>query len=142
MENPPRETRIQEGLPTPDTLAEVGLRTEEAREAWLQSRKGSRLELRRALWSSAAAGSVVALEAWGVVRGAPFFGWLIPILFTGFAMYFWSCRRRAEKGVSSLTEELRLLELERERLSALSLLRPEIRLPEGPGGAPGGTPFE
>jgi len=100
-----------------DILAEVGLETEETRDSLLRSRKGSRFELRNFIGSSALAGLVIALETWGVLRGEPFFGWLIPVLFTGFAVYFWSRRRRAQHEVSSLEERLEYLEEEREKLA-------------------------
>lgn len=114
----PEEDAPEEPTQTsPDMLAESGLETEETRDTLLRARMESRLELRRSLGYSAFAGLVIGIEAWGLVRGEPFFGWLIPILFTGFAVYFWSRRRRAENHVSSLEEELGLLEEEREKLA-------------------------
>jgi hypothetical protein len=114
---PARNVSEQPAQTDPELLAEVGLETEGTRDSLLGARKESRLELRRSIGYSAFAGLVIGLEAWGIVRGEPFFGWLIPVLFTGFAVYFWSRRRRARDHVFSLEEKLGLLEEEREELA-------------------------
>jgi hypothetical protein len=41
------------------------------------------------------------------------FGWLIFVLFAGFAAYFWSRRRKAEGAVASDEKILRQLEVRR-----------------------------
>lgn len=118
-ENPVKDVTARENGPTPEILVNLGLETEEVREKLLLSRREARNELGLALGSSGFAGFLIGLETWGIIRRAPFFGWLIPVLFVGFAVYFWRRRGRAKDRVSSLEEELRVLEAEREGLSKL-----------------------
>jgi hypothetical protein len=105
--------------PVPEVLVNLGLETEGVREKLLLSRTEARSELVRALGSTGFAGFLIGLETWGIIRGAPFFGWLVPVLFVGFAVYFWRRRGHAKDQVSFLEEELRVLEAEREGLSKL-----------------------
>jgi len=122
---------VKAGGTSPNMLAEIGLETEETRDTLLRARKESRLELGRSLGSSAFAGLAIGIESWGVVRGEPFFGWLIPVLFTAFAVYFWSRRRRAESHVASLEQRLEVLEAEREGLANRTGSRSESFLSGG-----------
>jgi hypothetical protein len=118
-ENPAANITAEEDRPTPEILVTVGLVTEEVREELLLSRERASREQFRALWISGFAGFLIGLETWGVMRGMPVFGWLIPVLFVGFGVYFWFRRRHTKDRVSSLEEELKVLETERERISGL-----------------------
>jgi len=118
-ENPAKDVTAKEDGPTPEILVNLGLVTEEVRDELLLSRRDARSELVLALGSSGFAGFLIGLETWGIIRRAPFFGWLVPVLFVGFAVYFWRRRGHAKDQVSFLEEELRVLEAEREGLSKL-----------------------
>jgi len=118
MENPRKDVATQPRPEYPDSLVKVGLEAEGLREGLLRGRKESRREFLRAIGFSGIAGLAFGLEAWGIFRGEPVFGWLVPVLFTGFPVYFWSRRRRAENQVAALGDELRLLEDERERIAS------------------------
>lgn len=119
FENPAKDVTAREDRPAPEILVNLGLEAEEVREELLMRRREARSELVMALGSSGFAGFLISLETWGIIRRAPFFGWLIPVLFVGFAVYFWRRRGRAKDRVSFLEEELRVLEAEREGLSKL-----------------------
>lgn len=105
---------IQPG-PTPaERVVELGLEVEEVRETLVRVRGKSRSELIRAIGHTGMATVAFCIEAWATWRGDPVFGWAIFVLFAGFAAFFWSRRRKTEKKVGSLEDDLRLLEGKRE----------------------------
>ena len=138
MENPRKDVVTQSGSECPDSLVRAGLEAEEVRDVLLRGRKESRREFLRAIGFSGIAGLAFGIEAWGILRGEPFFGWLVPVLFTGFAVYFWSRRRQAESQVAALDDELRLLEVEREKIASEGGPTPEPLRAEGLLGSQGG----
>jgi hypothetical protein len=93
-----------------ETAVELILELEAARDALIKGRGSARIELLRAIGSTGVAGLLLGIEAWATWRGEPAFGWLVFVIFIGFAGYFWSRRLRAEKATRSLDEALRLLE--------------------------------
>ena len=93
---------------------EISLEIVEARDSMLTLRRESRTQFQRTVGYSAAAAFTLGLEIWGVLRGEPVFGWLIPILFSAFAASFWSRLLSVRRGIVTLEASVQCLEMQRQ----------------------------
>lgn len=117
MEEKMRAPPVQSDSVAAEATVELGLEIEEALDALVRTRGEARRELLRAIGFTSVAALSFCIEAWATWRGEPVFGWFLFVLFTGFAVFFWSRRRGAEEKVGSLDEDLRLLEAKRSNAS-------------------------